>query len=97
VIAIAKQEASGAQRISAGGPDIIAQIRHAVKIESCMTVSDFMVRRSVVGLRKDQGTDAVAVVAKEMQILLNWTKEEKNRQIQAQNFLASLSQRFRNP
>jgi glycerol-3-phosphate dehydrogenase len=97
VIAIAKQDTSGAQQISAGGPDIIAQIRHAVQMESCMTVNDFMVRRSIVGLRKDQGRDAVAVVAKEMQNLLKWTEEEKNRQIQAHNFLSSLGQRFRNP
>jgi glycerol-3-phosphate dehydrogenase len=97
VIAIAKQEASGAQQVSAGGPDIIAQIRHAVKMESCMTVSDFMVRRSIIGLRKDQGADAVVVIAKEMQKLLNWTEEEKTRQIEAQNFLSSLGQRFRNP
>jgi glycerol-3-phosphate dehydrogenase len=97
VIAIAKEDASAAQQISAGGPDILAQVRHAVKSEVCMTVNDFMVRRSIVGFRKDQGADAVAAVAKEMQRLLNWTEEEKDRQIQTHNFLSSLGQRFRNP
>ncbi|MGA2160028.1 MAG: glycerol-3-phosphate dehydrogenase/oxidase [Dehalococcoidia bacterium] len=96
VITVAKEEASGAQQISTGGPDIVAQIRHAVKSESCMTINDFMVRRSIVGFRKDQGADAVAFVAKEMQRLLNWTEEEKDRQVQAHNYFASLGQRFRN-
>ncbi len=96
VMDIAREDSSGSQQISAGGPDIIAQIRHAVKMESCITLSDFMVRRSIIGLRKDQGADAVAVVANEMQKLLNWTEEEKKLQIEAQNYLSSLGQRFRN-
>ena len=86
---------TGFQQISAGGPDIVAQIRYAVNNETCMTVSDFMLRRSAVGLRKDQGSDAVISVANEMQKLLNWSGEEKDRQIQAHKSVASLAQKFR--
>ena len=95
VLRLAEQDKAGLQQISAGGPDIIAQIWYAVKNEICMTVSDFMLRRSVVGLRKDQGLDAVPTVANEMQRLLNWSSEEKDRQIQAHKSVALLAQEFR--
>jgi glycerol-3-phosphate dehydrogenase len=97
VLHLAEQDKAGLQQVSPGGPDITAQIWYAVKNETCMTVSDFMLRRSVVGLRKDQGLDAVATVANEMQKLLNWSNVEKDRQVQAYKSAASLAQKFRNP
>jgi len=97
VLHLAGQDKAGLQQISPGGPDIIAQIWYAVKNEMCMTVSDFMLRRSTVGLRKDQGTDAVTTVANEMQKLFDWSGGEKDRQVQEHKSVASLAQRFRNP
>ena len=97
VITLASPDKAGFKQLSPGGPDIVAQIWYAVKNESCMTVSDFMLRRSVVGLRKDMGLDAVPSVAGEMQKLLGWSDDEKNRQIQAHKTAAALAQRFRNP
>jgi glycerol-3-phosphate dehydrogenase len=61
-----------------------------------MTVSDFMLRRSVVGLRGDQGIDAVTTVADEMQRLLHWSSGEKDRQVREHKSVASLAQKFRN-
>ena len=96
VLALANADNTGRQLISPGGPDIIAQIWHAVKNESCMTVDDFMIRRSIVGFRKDQGMDAVAVVAREMKNILGWNSEEEIRQVEAYKSVAALGQRFRN-
>lgn len=95
VLHLANQDKTGLQQISQGGPDITAQVWYAVKNETCMTVSDFMLRRSTVGLRKDQGLDAVTTVANEMQKLLNWSGDEKNRQIKGHKSVASLAQKFR--
>ncbi|MBN1691640.1 MAG: glycerol-3-phosphate dehydrogenase/oxidase [Dehalococcoidia bacterium] len=97
VLAMGGDDRSGLRPISPGGPDILAQVRYAVQNEICMTVSDFMLRRSAVGLRKDLGTDAVATVAAEMQRLLGWSDKEKERQVQEHNSAASLARRFRNP
>jgi glycerol-3-phosphate dehydrogenase len=94
---LAGPDKSGLRPLSAGGPDIVAQVRHAVKKEICMTVSDFMLRRSAVGLRKDLGTDAVPAVAAEMQRILEWSDDEKGRQVQAHKDTAALARRFSNP
>jgi glycerol-3-phosphate dehydrogenase len=96
VLALANADIAGRQLISAGGPDIIAQIWHAVESESCMALDDFMLRRSIVGFRKDQGMDAVAAVAREMKKILGWNSEEETRQVEAYKSVAALGQRFRN-
>ncbi|MBN1374624.1 MAG: glycerol-3-phosphate dehydrogenase/oxidase [Dehalococcoidia bacterium] len=95
VLSLSDNDPAGKLPISPGGPDIIAQIWHAVNKESCLTISDFMLRRSLVGLRKDQGMDAVNIVAREMKKMLNWSIEEETRQIDEYNLAATLGQLFR--
>lgn len=97
VFALANANKAGLQPISAGGPDILAQVWYAVQNEICMTLSDFLMRRSSIGLRKDLGLDAITPVADEMQKLLGWSNEEKARQVQAQKDVISLGLKFRNP
>jgi glycerol-3-phosphate dehydrogenase len=75
--------------ISAGGRDILAQIKHAVLEEQALSVSDFMMRRSFIGLRPDQGRDAVATVAREMAVLLGWSAAETRKQ--AADFIATVN------
>ncbi len=66
--------------ISGSGPDILAQIKHAVHEEEALSVSDFMLRRSLIGLRPDQGLDAVDTVAREMAALLSWNSTQVQKQ-----------------
>jgi glycerol-3-phosphate dehydrogenase len=66
--------------ISSNGPDILAQIKHAVLEEEALSVSDFMLRRSLIALRPDQGIDAVDTVTHEMAILLGWNAAETQKQ-----------------
>jgi glycerol-3-phosphate dehydrogenase len=66
--------------ISGGGRDILAQIKHAVLEEEALSVSDFMLYRSLIGLRPDQGLDAVDTVAREMAALLGWNSVERQKQ-----------------
>jgi glycerol-3-phosphate dehydrogenase len=66
--------------ISGGGPDILAQIKHAVQEEEALSISDFMLRRSLIGLRPDQGLDAVNAVAREMAGLLSWNSTQVQKQ-----------------
>ena len=53
-------------------------------------------RRSLVGMRKDQGMDAVTVVAREMKKILGWDSVEETRQVEAFKSVAALGQRFKN-
>ena len=66
-----------ANPISSGGGDILAQIKHAVREEQALSVSDF-------GLRPDQGLDAIDTIASEMSALLGWNAAET--QIQKENY-----------
>jgi len=95
VLDLIKTDARGSQHICPHTLDIIAQIWHAVKEESAITVSDFMLRRSAVGLVSCQGLDSVSLVTQEMARLLGWTADEQQRQIEAYRSTIALTQRFR--
>jgi glycerol-3-phosphate dehydrogenase len=69
-----------AQLIHPDYPDIRAQLRHAVERESCLTLSDFMMRRSTLYFTPDQGRQAAPIVSAELAKLLGWSTEERQRQ-----------------
>jgi len=58
-------------------------------------VSDFLLRRSAVGLGACQGLDAAETVAKEMGRLLEWSKTEQQRQVKTYRAHVALCQHFR--
>jgi glycerol-3-phosphate dehydrogenase len=81
--------------ISPGGPDILAQIKHAVNEEEAVSVSDFLFRRTLIGLRPDQGLDALDTVIHEMATLLNWNDAEKMKQEADYHSKAALGQLYK--
>jgi glycerol-3-phosphate dehydrogenase len=81
--------------ISSEYPDIQAQIKHAVAEESALTASDFMLRRSFLGLGPGRGQGALAEVANSMANLLGWGQAEMQHQIQDYQDSIALNQRFR--
>ena len=95
VLDLACQDVRGGQPICPHCRDILSQVRHSVEEESALTVSDFLLRRSVVGLGPCQGLDAVETVAQEMGRLLGWNAAEKRRQVDAYRASAALGQRFK--
>jgi glycerol-3-phosphate dehydrogenase len=95
VLAYAREDKRLGNPISAGGKDILAQIKHAVREEEAFSVSDFMLRRSLVGLRPDQGLDAVETVAREMASLLGWNSTETQKQVADYRAAAALGQLYR--
>jgi glycerol-3-phosphate dehydrogenase len=68
--------------LAAGYPDILAQVKHAVVEEQALTVGDFMLRRSAIGLKPSQGLDVVKTVAREMGLLLGWSGPEIQKQVE---------------
>jgi len=65
-------------------------VKHAVDDEEAMTVSDFLLRRSDIGLGPSQGLDAVETVADEMASLLGWSSTETQSQIKSYRKVAAL-------
>ncbi len=80
VLDLLKQNPGGAQRLCPQGPDILAQVRHGVEYEGALTVEDFLLRRSLVGLGPCQRLDALDTVADEMGRLLRWSPDEQQHQ-----------------
>lgn len=75
--------------------DIMAQVEYSVMHESTLSVSDFLLRRSLSGVAHCQGLDAVDKVANEMGRLLNWSDAETKRQIEEYREQIDLTQYFR--
>lgn len=95
VLDMARRDPRGIRPICPHHLDIVAQIRHAVEVESALTLSDFLLRRSAVGLGPCQGLDAVETVAQEMGHILKWSSIEQRQQVEAYRAAAALGQRFR--
>jgi len=95
VLKIVAKGKSGGQRLCAHSPDILAQVEHSIKEEGALTVSDFLLRRTAVGLMSCQGLDAAETVAQEMGRLLKWSQAEQGRQVQEYLGRAALGQYFR--
>ena len=95
VLELVRRDKRGRQPICPHCPDVLAQVEHSVKEEGAFTVSDFLLRRSAVGLGACQGLDAVETVAKEMGRVLGWSKREQQRQVEAYRAQAALGQSFR--
>jgi glycerol-3-phosphate dehydrogenase len=93
VVELANADESGRKPICSHSKDIVAQIWHAVKEESCATAADFMLRRGTTGLCSCQGLDAVETVAVEMGRMLGWSIGEWQSQVGAyRDFVAASSQ-----
>jgi glycerol-3-phosphate dehydrogenase len=89
VVELTHKDKSLAKPISAGQLDIRAQILHAVTQEQALSVGDFMLRRSLLGLSPSRGKEAAAAVASDMAPLLGWNDKEKQKQVSDYlNFLA---------
>jgi glycerol-3-phosphate dehydrogenase len=95
VLRYAREEKRLGGQISPGRSDILAQVKHAVKEESALTVGDFLLRRSFIGLRPEQGLDAVETIAGEMQVLLGWNDSERSKQVASYRAEAAMGRYFR--
>jgi glycerol-3-phosphate dehydrogenase len=95
VLTYADEDRRQSRRISSEFPDIFAQIKHAVLEEEALTVNDFLLRRSTLGLNPSQGQGIVETVAQEMALLLGWDNQEKQKQIQNYQDSVAVSQKFR--
>lgn len=77
-------------------PDIAAQVVFAVREEFCVTVSDFLRRRTLLSVTADQGRQAVSAVAAVMAAECGWTNETRAREIESYAHEVERSQAFRN-
>jgi len=94
VLDLVKNDARGGQNLCPHSPDILAQVWYSIE-ERAITISDFLLRRSTVGMRSCQGLDAMDTVAHEMGRLLGWSTAEQRRQVEDYHASAAIGQGFR--
>jgi glycerol-3-phosphate dehydrogenase len=83
VLGYVKKDKRLRERICRTNPDIMAEVVHAVEKESALTLSDFMIRRSLIAWRRCEGLDCCMKVAKTMGKLLRWSNHEISVQVAA--------------
>jgi glycerol-3-phosphate dehydrogenase len=83
VVALASDDPELSQPLSPKYPDIGAQVAFAARHEHCMTVADFIRRRSLLGATADQGWDAAATVADILGRERAWSVDQRQRELEA--------------
>ncbi len=83
VRALASQDPRLAEPLAPEYPDIAAQVIFSVREEQCVHVEDFMLRRSLLGFRPDQGLRAADAVAFWMARELGWSETQRQREVEA--------------
>jgi glycerol-3-phosphate dehydrogenase len=95
ILDLVRTDPRGKQVICPHTKDIVAEVWHSVNEESALTVTDFLLRRSMAGLAPCKGLDAVETVASEMGRLLRWNTSEQKRQVESYRSIVALGQQFR--
>ncbi|HEY2931338.1 MAG TPA: glycerol-3-phosphate dehydrogenase/oxidase [Acidobacteriota bacterium] len=95
VIEIADEDPRHRQRLSEYSPDIAAQVLFAVRSEYCLRLSDFMLRRTMMGYSHDQGMSAVKAVAECMAREFGWSSDMVAGEIQSYEQHIRRTQAFR--
>jgi glycerol-3-phosphate dehydrogenase len=81
--------------LAASYPDIKAEIAYAISYEWTTTVSDFMLRRSMLGFTPDQGQGALEAVARTMGAELGWPEERISAECESYRAHIAMTQAFR--
>lgn len=72
-----------AAQLVPGRPEILAQVDWAVKRELALTLEDFLIRRSSLFFKDlDQGLGCAELVSTQMALLLNWTEERRQTELE---------------
>ena len=89
-------DATLAQRLVPGRPEVLGQVDWAVDEEMAASVADILVRRTQLYYRdRDQGLAAAPVIAERMAARLGWSDERKATEIAAYQAEVERSRRWR--
>ena len=83
VLRLAEERVDLSHPLSPKYPDIAAQVAFAARQEYCVTVADFIRRRSLLGASADQGWDAAPAVAAVLAREFGWTADRVKQETDA--------------
>lgn len=81
--------------LSPHAPDIAAQVVFAARAEQCVRLSDFLLRRTLLGFGIDQGQSAMPAAAALLADELGWSPARTNAEIELYRDYIARSQAFR--
>jgi glycerol-3-phosphate dehydrogenase len=76
--------------------DIAAQVVFAVREEQCLHLDDFLMRRTLLGFTRDQGSQAVEKAVSHMARELSWSETQISAELEAYEKHKARTQKFRN-
>ena len=82
ILGLVERDRRGGDKICPHHPDILGQIWYAVEREQAMKISDFMLRRTLIGFSACGGLDCVAGVAQERGAKLSWNQGRVQKEIE---------------
>jgi glycerol-3-phosphate dehydrogenase len=95
VIELAGKVPAGTERLCPQNTEIVAQLNHAVHEELTVSLQDFLLRRTGIGLSRCQGLDCAEPIARRMGALLEWTPRRLAAELDAYRAHVARSRRFR--
>ncbi|MDA2930009.1 glycerol-3-phosphate dehydrogenase/oxidase [Acidobacteria bacterium AH-259-O06] len=75
-------------------PDIAAQVVLAVRSEQCLRLSDFLLRRTLLGFSRDQGAQAIEKTVLHMAKELSWSDTQISAEVQSYQQYIARTQEF---
>ncbi len=96
VLGMLREDASLAERLGEGIPYIEAEVVYSAREEMVVTLTDFMVRRSLIYYEdREQGLGCAGRVAELLGRELGWDKKERKRQVEDYRQVVELSRAYR--
>jgi glycerol-3-phosphate dehydrogenase len=95
VLDLARKLPDGSERLCPQNPEIVAQLHHAVAEELTVSLQDFLLRRTGIGLSLCQGLDCAEAIGRRMGELLGWSPRRLGAELAAYHDVVERSHRFR--
>jgi len=95
VLELARKLSDGGERLCPQNPEIVAQLHHAVAEELTISLQDFLLRRTGIGLSPCQGLDCAGAIGRRMADLLGWSPRRLEAELVAYHDTIERSRRFR--
>ncbi|RJP27739.1 MAG: glycerol-3-phosphate dehydrogenase/oxidase [Actinobacteria bacterium] len=96
VLGMVAEDGSGEKRLGDGIPYIEAEVVYSAREEMVVTLTDFMVRRSLIYYEdREQGLGCAEKTAELLGRELGWNKKERKRQVEEYRKVVELSRTFK--
>jgi len=95
VLELARKLPDGGERLCPENPEIAAQLHHAVAEELTVSLQDFLLRRTGIGLSPCQGLDCAEAIGRRMAELLGWSPRRLDAELAAYHGTIERRHRFR--